>query len=132
MRPSQNRPDGRFFASLAGHPLRRRGPRGAVGARAVALRLGGLHLQNLTAAVHAGLQVDVVRTAQFARVLVLDIGRGLEGVGGAAHAATGGGGLSLRNGHGSVPQAKRAPKASSCLRIADGTALSNGDSRRAV
>ncbi len=34
--------------------------------------------QNLTATVHAGLQVDVVRTTQFAGVLVLDEGRRLQ------------------------------------------------------
>ena len=46
-----------------------------------------LGLQNLATAVHAGLQVDVVGTAHFAGILVLDIGRGLECVGGTAHAA---------------------------------------------
>src|SRR5689334_9279088 len=59
----------------------------------------GLDLEDLTAAVHAGLQVDVVRTAQFARVLVLDIGGTLERVGRAAHATARGRGFSLRNGH---------------------------------
>ena len=37
-------------------------------------------LQNLTAAVHAGLQVDVVRAMQFASFLVLDIGAGFLGM----------------------------------------------------
>src|SRR5690606_34517532 len=45
-----------------------------------------LRLQHLTAAIHAGLQVDVVRAAKLAGVLVLDIGRGLQRVGGTAHA----------------------------------------------
>ena len=41
-----------------------------------------LHLQDLAAPVHPGLQVDMVRTAQLSRVFVLDMGRGLDGVGG--------------------------------------------------
>ena len=43
-----------------------------------------LHLrsEDLLAAVHAGLQVEVVRTAQFAGILVLDISRLLQRVGG--------------------------------------------------
>src|SRR5262249_58205767 len=44
-----------------------------------------LGLEDLTAAIHAGLQIDVVRAAQFAGSLVLDIGRRCERVGGAAH-----------------------------------------------
>ena len=44
-------------------------------------------LEHLPAAIHAGFQVDVVRTAQFAGILVLDIGRGLQRVGRTAHAA---------------------------------------------
>jgi hypothetical protein len=44
-----------------------------------ALRLG-LYFQHLAALVHAGLQIDVVRTAQLAGILVLDIGRALERV----------------------------------------------------
>src|SRR5665647_3200076 len=65
----------------------------------------GLHLQNLTAFVHAGLQVDVVRTAQFTGILVLDIGRALERVGRTAHAAARRRGFSFRHSHG-----KRAPE----------------------
>src|SRR5205085_9365587 len=41
----------------------------------------GLRLEHLPAAIHAGLQVDVVRTAQFARILVIHIGRTLERIG---------------------------------------------------
>src|SRR5690606_36302424 len=55
--------------------------------------------QDLTAFVHAGLQVDVVRTTQFAGVLVFDIGVGAQGVMSATHVATRGGGFALRNGH---------------------------------
>src|SRR4051812_41111222 len=47
----------------------------------------GLDLEDLPAAIHAGFQVDVVRPAQFARILVLDIGGLLQRVGGPAHAA---------------------------------------------
>src|SRR5215218_4868459 len=65
--------------------------------------LRGFHLEDLAAAVHAGLEVDVVRAAKLARILVLDIGRGLERVGRAAHAAARRRGLSFRNGHGSSP-----------------------------
>src|SRR6185295_10008107 len=49
----------------------------------------GLDLEHLPAAIHAGLEVDVVRAAQFARILVLDIGWLLQRIGGAAHAAPG-------------------------------------------
>src|SRR5829696_7233149 len=65
--------------------------------------LRGFHLEDLAAAVHAGLEVDVVRAAKLARILVLDIGRGLQRVGRAAHAAARRRGLSFRNGHGSSP-----------------------------
>src|SRR4051812_4582081 len=43
-------------------------------------------LQNLTALVHAGLEVEVMRAAQFAGILVLGIGRLLQGIRRAAHA----------------------------------------------
>ena len=56
-------------------------------------------LQHLATAIHAGLQVDVVRTAQFAGVLVLDVGRGGEGVSGAAETALHRRGLAFWNGH---------------------------------
>src|SRR3982750_1129019 len=68
----------------------------------------GLHLEDLTAAVHAGLEVDVMRAAQFAGVLVLDVGRGLQGVGRAALAALHRRGFSFRNGHVRL-QIKSAP-----------------------
>ena len=52
--------------------------------------------------IHAagGLEVDMVRAAQFARILVLDIGRLLQRIGRAAHAATRRRRFSFRNGHG--------------------------------
>src|SRR5262245_53677176 len=62
----------------------------------------GLRLEHLPAAIHAGLEVDVVRTAQLARILVLDIGGRLERVGGAAHAAARRRSLFPWHGHGIV------------------------------
>src|SRR4030081_1722372 len=62
----------------------------------------GLRLENLAPAIQAGLEINVVRTAQLARILVFDIGRGLEGVGGAAHAAPRRRGLLSWHGHGIV------------------------------
>src|SRR4051812_4596694 len=59
----------------------------------------GFDLENLPALVHAGLQVDVVRTAQLARVLVLDVGRTLQRVGRTAHAAARRRGFSFRDSH---------------------------------
>ena len=58
-----------------------------------------LRLQNLSAAIHAALEVDVVRTAQFARILVLDVSWRLEGVGRAAHSAARGRGFASGDGH---------------------------------
>src|SRR5690606_29118317 len=58
-----------------------------------------LRRQDLAAAVGAGLQVDVVRALQLARVFVLDIGVRAQGVVGAAHVATRGRYFALRNGH---------------------------------
>ena len=68
-----------------------------------------LRRQHLAAAIHAGLQVDVMRTAHFAGVLVLDIGRGLERVGRAAHAALGRRGFSFWHSHGSAPVIRKKP-----------------------
>src|SRR5271165_6072861 len=67
-----------------------------------------LRLQNLAAAIHAAFEVDVVRTSQFARILVLDIGRRFEGVGGAAHAAARGRGFASGDGHRSRLRSRRA------------------------
>src|SRR5262245_61713794 len=61
------------------------------------LRLG---LEHLSALVHAGLQVNVVWAAQLPRILVLDIGRLLERIGGSAHPAPRGRGFSFGDGHG--------------------------------
>src|SRR5690606_7865670 len=58
-----------------------------------------LRRQDLTAAVHAGLQVDVVRTAQLTRVLVFDIGGGRKTVVRATETALHRRGLALRNRH---------------------------------
>src|SRR4249920_1469967 len=58
-----------------------------------------LGLQNLPALVHAGLQIKVVRTAQFAGILVLGIGRLLQRVRRAAHATPRGRCFSSGNGH---------------------------------
>src|SRR5262249_38921844 len=59
-----------------------------------------LGLEHLAAAVHAGLEIDMVRPAQLARILVLDVGRLRQGVGGAAHAAPRRRCFSFRDGHG--------------------------------
>src|SRR5215217_6942108 len=56
-------------------------------------------LKHLAAFIHAGLQVDVMRAPQFAGILVLDIARLLERIGGAAHSAPGRCGFSFRDGH---------------------------------
>src|SRR5438132_44548 len=69
----------------------------------------GLDLEHLPAGIHTGLQVDVVRTAQFTRILVLDIGWLLQGVGGPAHAAARRRGFSFRNGHGKSPATAPGP-----------------------
>src|ERR1700753_2159189 len=58
-----------------------------------------LGLENLTALVHAGLQVEVVRTAQFAGILVLGIGRFLKGIGRTAHPPSRRRCFSTGNGH---------------------------------
>ena len=59
----------------------------------------GLRLDDLAALVHAGLAVEMVRTAQFAGILVFDVGGLLEGVGGTPHAATRRRRFSSRDGH---------------------------------
>src|SRR5262245_5807076 len=65
-----------------------------------------LRLEHLAAAVHSGLEIDVVRPAQFARILVLDIGRLRQRVGGAAHPAPRWRRFSFRDGHGPAPAAR--------------------------
>src|SRR5262245_34089065 len=59
-----------------------------------------LGLQHLPALIHAGLEVDVVRAAQLARVLVLNVGRLLQRIRRTAHATPRGRGFFLRHGHG--------------------------------
>ena len=59
-----------------------------------------LDLHDLTATIHAGLQVDVMWTMQLARCFVLDIGIVLERVMGAAHIALGACDFGLWNSHG--------------------------------
>src|SRR6266545_4401992 len=63
----------------------------------------GSGFEHLPALVHAGLQVDVVGTAQFAGILVLDVGRPLQGVGGPAHPAPRRRCFSLGDGHCRTP-----------------------------
>jgi hypothetical protein len=63
----------------------------------------GLDRQDLAAAIHAGLQIDVMGAAQLARILVLDIGRGGERIRRAAETALHRRGLSFRNCHVSTP-----------------------------
>src|SRR5712672_1338621 len=58
-----------------------------------------LGLQNLTALVHAALEVEVVRAAEFAGILVLDVSGLLERVRRAAHATARRRGFSAGNGH---------------------------------
>src|SRR6266404_2804982 len=58
-----------------------------------------LGLENLPALIHAGLQIEVMRTAQFAGILVLGIGRLLQCVRRAAHATPRGRCFSPGNGH---------------------------------
>src|SRR5271170_7762273 len=67
-----------------------------------------LGLQDLAAPIHAALEVDVMRAAQLARILVLDIGWRLERIGGAAHAAARGRSLASGNGHRVNSDRKRA------------------------
>src|SRR5271156_5116417 len=70
------------------------------------LRRGDLALRlladHLPATIHAGFQVDVMRTAQFAGILVLDIGRSLQRIGRTAHAALSRRRFSFWHGHGVV------------------------------
>ena len=62
-----------------------------------------LRLENLTATIHTGLQVYVMRAMQFAGIGALHIGIGLNGIMRATHVAFGGRGFPLRNSHGRYP-----------------------------
>ena len=53
----------------------------------------------LTAAIHTGLQIDMMRAVQFTSALVLDIGVAFEGVVRAAHVALRARDFGLWNGH---------------------------------
>src|SRR5262249_15756276 len=59
----------------------------------------GSGLENLPALVHAGFQVDVVGPAQFAGILVFNVGRLLQRIGRAAHPPLSRPGFSLGDGH---------------------------------
>jgi hypothetical protein len=69
--------------------------------RMPAIRLGFIRFdfQDRAAAIHACLQVDMMRATQFAGILVLDIGRGLQGIGRSAKAALHRGCFSFRDRH---------------------------------
>src|SRR5262249_41945672 len=56
-------------------------------------------LEDLPAAVHAGLEIDVVGPAQLARILVFHIGRPRQRIGGAAHPASRRRCFAFRDGH---------------------------------
>jgi len=60
---------------------------------------GFLFDQDLAALVHPGLQIEMMRAAQFAGILVLNVSRLLQRVSGTAHATPRGRGFSSRNGH---------------------------------
>src|SRR5262249_40094832 len=62
-----------------------------------------LGFEHLAAAVHAGLQVDVVRPAQFTRVLILYVSRPRERIRGATHSAPRRRCLAFGDGHGRTP-----------------------------
>src|SRR5262245_57317844 len=63
----------------------------------------GFRLQNLAAAIYAGLGVEVVGSAQFAGILVFHVGGLLERIGGTTHAPARRRRLSFRHGHGRSP-----------------------------
>src|SRR5688500_15583609 len=66
-------------------------------------RSGLLGFEDLPAAIHAGLQIHVVRTAQLARILVLDIGGGAQRIGRTTKAALHWRGLALWHCHQCTP-----------------------------
>ena len=76
-------------------------PRSDPGARTrpVGLRLIFLGRQDLPALVHAGFEIDVVRPTQFARVLVLDVAVGRQGMMRAPHIAPGRRDFAFGDGH---------------------------------
>jgi hypothetical protein len=68
----------------------------------------GLLRENLAAAVHAGLEIDMMRTPQLAGILVFHIGWCLERIGGTPESALHPGGFAFRNGHVAVSKSARA------------------------
>src|SRR6187549_724935 len=101
---------GKPIRYIAGAPQGGIEPARALNIRLQLLRFS-LGLEHGPALVHAGLEVDVVRTAELAGVLVLNVGRLLKRVGRTAHAAAGGRGFSFRNSHGGLLHGARAPEA---------------------
>ena len=83
-----------------------------------------LDLHDLTAAIHTGLQIDMVRTVQFTCGLVLDIGVALEGVVRAAHVALRARDFGLWNGHRSSLSSRLGFPEPEVL-VAIGSALTN-------
>lgn len=61
-------------------------------------------LQNLTAAIHAALQVDVVRTVKLTRIRVFHICRLIKAMVAATPATPGLGDFTFRDRHGYLPQ----------------------------
>src|SRR5580693_7186901 len=83
------------YPSLRSHSSRHQKP-GDSGDNGLSFGLLG---EDLPAAVHAGLKIDVVRAAQFARVLVFDVSGRFECICRPAHAASGRRYFSLWHGH---------------------------------
>src|SRR5260370_15525803 len=79
--------------------------RATIAIRATCKRESDLFLgvKHLAAAVHADLEVDVVRPAQLARILILYISRPRERISGAAHSAPRRRCLAVGDGHGRTP-----------------------------
>src|SRR3954466_6807134 len=71
----------------------------------------GLRLQHRPALVHAGLKIDVVRAAQLAGILVLDVGRALQRIRRPAHAPPRGRRFLFWHGHGEISSKTAAPYA---------------------
>src|SRR4051794_36434251 len=71
----------------------------------------GLRLQHRPALVHAGLEIDVVRTAQFAGILVFDVGRALQRIRRPAHAPPRWRRFLFWHGHGEISSKTAAPYA---------------------
>jgi hypothetical protein len=62
-----------------------------------------LHFEHLTAAIHAGLQIYMMRAMQFAGIRAFHISVGLNGIVRTAHTSLGWRGFPLRNSHGCNP-----------------------------